>query len=154
MLDGPPCRRDCEIAQLGPVEKERVEATRRDAELQKERILITHERQRDDKERTARDLALSAGGPGWRGLRGSKAITREEAEATAKRQVEERHQQELAEADERRARRIDEILALDGMKNPARQKERDNLDILKQQKRQDREASRPAEQDRDRGRER
>jgi hypothetical protein len=52
-----------EIAQLGKPDKARVDALRQDAELEKERIRITHGRLRDEKERKAQNLALSGASP-------------------------------------------------------------------------------------------
>jgi hypothetical protein len=79
-------------------------------------------------------------------------MTRDEAEAAARRQIEEEHQRELAQADERCERKIDEIVAVHRSKNPAQRKERESIDAMRREKQRERDASRP-ERERDRGRE-
>ena len=152
-----------EIARLAARDKMRVDSLRQDAELEKARIRITHERLRDEKEQKARDAALSGASPRdatrrqtdrstrWKPLPGP-GMTLEEADASAKRHVEEQHQLELAKVDETRDRKIDEIIAVNRMRNPAQQREREHMDLLKQEKQRDRDVTRSNDRQRGHGR--
>src|SRR5262245_259704 len=154
--------RAAEISRLAAPDKMRVDDLRKDAELEKERIRITHERLRAEKEQQARDTVLSGASPRdarrqnnpgtrWKPLPGA-GVTLEEAEASAKRYVEEQHQLELAKVDEKRDRKIDEIVALNRMRNPAQQREREHLDLLKQEKQRDQDVTRTDDRKRSHGR--
>src|SRR5262245_46120834 len=151
-----------EIARLAKPDKMRVDDLRQAAKLEKERVRITHERLREEKEQRARDSVLSGASPRdarrqnnpgtrWKPLPGA-GVTPEEAEASAKRYVEEQHQLELAKVDEKRDRKIDEIVALNRMRNPAQQREREHLDLLKQEKQRDQDVTRTDDRKRSHGR--
>jgi hypothetical protein len=138
-------RRAHEIARSSKETRQRIEAVHKDAADAKARKQAEQARRRAEDLREAQQKILNERQrvtyrPKW--LHGKDRLTPEKMEALAERAVESHTAAELSEIEQRAERQIDDLLALERLRNPELDRERESVEAMREQKHEDRDATR------------